>query len=379
MRGHGRILRVPYPRKTLSSLQASVWSDIVTSNVLRGLSLLSRSILRPLSWAFANLAWSNDDYIAWCYRQAVPWTAEGENLDAWAALPGIYKKDATAASGLVLFSGCTPGTELVANTAILRADGVSYTTSSLAIAAADGTLSAAVSCDVTGADSNCDSGTAFTLLTAVDGMPSSGVSSGAITGGADIETEAAFRTRMLKAYASRDGGGRQDDYVEWATAVAGVTRAWCNPSGAGSGSVVVYAMLDDAQAVHNGFPQGTNGAAANELRYTTATGDQLAIANAIRPNQPVTALVVVCAPDPYPIDVKLSDLSANTPAQIEAIKAAIADLYVRNGTPLGMTVPQSDIEEAVLSTGVSFTLSAPLGPVDVPLGSLPTVGRVSAQ
>ena len=244
---------------------------------------------------------------------------------------------------------------------------------------ADGTLSASVACDTTGADGNCDSGSAFALLTAVAGMPSSGVSSGAMTGGADIETEAAFRTRMLKAYASRDGGGRQDDYVEWATAVAGVTRAWCNPSGAGAGSVVVYVMLDDAQVAHNGFPQGTNGAAANEPRYTTAAGDQLSIANAIRPSQPVTALVIVCAPDPYPIDVKLSDLSVNTPDQLEAIKAAIADLYVRNGTPLGMTVPQSDIEEVVLSTGVSFTLSAPLGPTDVPLGSLPTVGEVSAE
>ncbi|MCP1221324.1 baseplate J/gp47 family protein [Acetobacter orientalis] len=370
---------MPYPRKTLSSLQASVWSDIVTSNVVRGLSLLSRSILRPLSWAFANLAWSNDDYIAWCYRQCVPWTAEGENLDAWAALPGVYKKDATAASGIVLFSGCVPGTELAAATAIMRADGVSYATSGLAVAGADGTLSASVACDTTGADGNCDSGIAFALLTAVPGMPSSGLSSGAMTGGADIETEAAFRTRMLKAYASRDGGGRQDDYVEWATAVAGVTRAWCNPSGAGSGSVVVYAMLDDAQATHNGFPQGANGAATNEPRYTTATGDQLSIANAIRLNQPVTALVVVCAPWPYQIDVKLSDLSANASVQIEAIRAALADLFVRSGTPLGMTIPQSDIEEAVLSTGVSFTLSAPLGPTNVPLGSLPVVGEVSAE
>lgn len=369
---------MPYPQKTLSELQASSWSDIVASNIMRGVSIFPRSILSRLSWMFSNLVWGNYDYIAWCYRQAVPWTAEDENLDAWAALRGIYKKDATAASGNILFSGCTPGTELAANSAILRADGVSYSTTALAVAAADGTLNAAVSCDTTGADGNCDSGIGFALLTAVTGMPASGVASAAFTGGADAELDASFRTRMLKAYASRDGGGRQDDYVEWATAVSGVTRAWCNPNGAGSGSVVVYAMLDVAQAAHAGFPQGSNGAASNEPRYTTATGDQLAIADAIRPSQPVTALVIVCAPVPFPISVSLSDLSPNTSGQLAAMKAALADLFVRDGTPLGMTIAQSDIEEALLSTGASFTLSSPIGPVSVPLGSLPTVGSVSA-
>lgn len=369
---------MPYPQKTLSELQASSWSDIVASNIMRGVSIFPRSILSRLSWMFSNLVWGNYDYIAWCYRQAVPWTAEDENLDAWAALRGIYKKDATAASGVVLFSGCTPGAELAANTAILRADGLSYLTSSVAVAGTDGTLNAAATCETAGADGNCDSGTGFALLTAVDGMPGAGVASGSFTGGADAELDAPFRTRMLKAYAARDGGGRADDYVEWATAVAGVTRAWCNPNGAGSGSVVVYVMLDNAQAAHGGFPQGSNGAASGEPRYTTATGDQLTVADAIQPNRPVTALVIVCAPAPFPIDVTLADLSPNTPDQLAAMKAALADLYVRNGTPLGMTIAQSDIEEALVSTGASFTLSAPLGPVAVPLGSLPTVGVVTS-
>ncbi|MGO2957412.1 MAG: baseplate J/gp47 family protein [Acetobacter sp.] len=370
---------MPYPRKTLSSLQASVWNDIVSSNVVRGLSLLSRSVLRPLSWAFANLAWSNDDYIAWCFRQSVPWTAEAENLDAWAALRGIYKKDAMAASGLVLFTGCAPGTELAAGTAIMRADGVSYTTSDLAIAGGGGPLFAPVVCDTNGASGNCDGGIAFVLLTAVDGMPSSGVSSGPITGGADIEQEADFRTRMLKAYASRDGGGRQDDYVEWATAVAGVTRAWCNPNGAGIGSVVLYFMLDDAQAAHAGFPQGGNGVASADPRYVTATGDQLTVANAIRVSQPVTALVVVCAPLPFPIDVILSDLAPSTSGQLSAMQSALGDLYVRNGSPLGSVISQSAIEEALLSTGASFTLISPSGPISVPLGYLPVTGAMGGK
>ncbi|MCI1437814.1 MAG: baseplate J/gp47 family protein [Acetobacter indonesiensis] len=369
---------MPYPQKTLSDLQSAAWNDIVASNVTQGKAILPRSILRPLSWMFANLTWGNYDYIAWCFRQCVPWTATDENLDAWAALRGIYRKDATAATGTLAFTGGTPATELPLGTTIMRADGVDYTTTALGTVAADGTMAVSVTCAQTGATGNCDTGTAFGLLTAVAGIPASAVAQGVVTGGADIETDSDFRTRMLSAYASRDGGGRASDYVEWAQAVAGVTRAWCSPNGAGDGTVVVYFMMDDAQAVHDGFPQGVNGAASDETRYTAAQGDQLTVANAIRVNQPVTALVIACAPVAFPVNVTLANLSPNTADQIAAMQTALADLFVREGSPLGMTVAQSDIETALLSTGASFTLSAPAGPTAVPLGSLPAVGVVSA-
>lgn len=369
---------MPYPQKTLSDLQSSAWNDIVASNVTQGKAILPRSVLRPLSWMFANLTWGNYDYIAWCFRQCVPWTATDENLDAWAALRGVYRKDATAAAGTLAFTGGTPGTELPLGTTIMRADGLDYTTVATATVAADGTMAVPVTCQQTGSAGNCDTGTAFGLLTAVGGIPASAVAQGAVTGGANIETDDDFRTRMLSAYASRDGGGRASDYVEWAEAVAGVTRAWCNPNGAGAGSVVVYAMMDDAQAAHGGFPQGANGAASNEPRYTTAQGDQLSIANAIRTSQPVTALVIVAAPLAFPVAVTLANLSPNTAEQLTRMETALADLFVREGSPLSMTLAQSDIESALLSTGASFTLAAPLGPVAIPLGLLPTVGVVSA-
>lgn len=370
---------MPYPQKTLSSLQASAWNDIVASNVMRGVPLLPRSILRVLSWMFANLVWGNYDYLSWCARQSVPWTAEAENLDAWAALRGVYKKNATAASGLIVFSGCAPGTVLDSGTAVMRADGVSYTTLAPATAGADGSLSVSVLADAVGADGNCDSGTLFALLTSIDGMPSTGAASGPLIGGADVEQDNVFRTRMLQAYASRDGGGRNADYIEWATAVPGVTRAWCNPNGAGIGSVVIYVMLDAAQATHNGFPQGSNGAASDETRSASAEGDQLVVANTIRPSQPVTALVLVCAPIPFPIDIVLTDAMSITSSQLASMQNALADLYMRIGSPLGSSIPESTIEGALISTGATFTLVYPAGPVSIPLGYLPVVGALSAK
>lgn len=367
---------MPYQQPTLSDLQSQTLNDIVATNITQGRALFPRSILRSLTWAFSNLVWGNYDYLAWCFRQAVPFTATDENLDGWGALRDITRKDAAAASGQIQFTGCTQGKGLPSGTVIMRADGLDYASTADAAVDATGNLLVPVTCQSTGATGNCDAGTGFSLLTATSGIPAQGTAYAAITGGADQETDSEFRTRVLTAFASRDGGGRQYDYVEWAEAVTGVTRAWCNSNGFGAGTVVIYTMFDDAQAAHGGYPQGTDGSATDETRYAVATGDQLAVANAIYAEQPVTALVISCAPQPYPIDIQLRDLSPSTTAQIAAMQTALADLYVREGTPLGMTLEQSDIEDALLSTGASFTFVSPAGPVSIPVGSLPATGTL---
>ncbi|AHI24183.1 Bacteriophage protein [Komagataeibacter xylinus E25] len=369
---------MPYQQPTLSELQSQGLNDIVATNITQGRALFPRSVLRALTWCFANLTWGNYDFLASCYRQSVPFTATDEALDGWGAMREILRKDATAAAGTVQFTGATPQTPLSTGTVIKRADGLDYITTADATADASGTLSVPVICQTAGATGNCDAGIAFSLLTAVSGLPAQGVALTAFTGGADMETDSEYRTRVLTAYASRAGGGRQDDYVEWAEDVAGVTRAWCNPNGFGPGTVVVYFMMDDAEEAHGGYPQGTDGSATDETRYAVATGDQLTVADAIYPQRPATALVIACAPVPCPIDVAVKDLSPNTADQLAAMKAALTDLYFREGTPLGMTLAQSDIEDALLSTGASFTMVAPVGPTEIPLGSLPAVGTVTA-
>lgn len=367
---------MPYQQPTLSDLQSQGLNDIVSSNITQGRSLLPRSVLRPLTWAFANLTWGNYDYQAYCYRQAVPFTATDENLDGWGAMRETLRKDASTASGQVQFTGGNPGTDLASGTVITRNDGVDYVTTADADVDSGGNLLVPVTCQSSGATGNCDAGTGFSLSMAIEGIPAQGTAPVAMTGGADQETDSEYRTRVLAAYASRSGGGRKSDYVEWAEDIPGITRAWCNPLAFGAGTVTVYVMLDDAQQENGGYPQGTNGSASDEGRYTTATGDQLTVANAIWIEQPVTALVAVCAPKPFPIDVTVANLTPNTTAQIAAMKTALSDLYFREGTPLGMTLEQSDISDALLSTGASFTIVSPAGPVSVPVGSLPSVGNL---
>ncbi|MDE9504695.1 baseplate J/gp47 family protein, partial [Xenorhabdus bovienii] len=83
-----------------------------------------------------------------------------------------------------------------------------------------------------------------------------------ITGGANIESEADFRSRMLLAYQGSPQGGSDDDYKQWALAVPGVTRAWVKPRAAGAGTVGVYFMCDNNG--QDGFPIGTDGVSSHE-------------------------------------------------------------------------------------------------------------------
>ncbi|WP_410923633.1 baseplate J/gp47 family protein, partial [Pseudomonas sp. SIMBA_041] len=81
--------------------------------------------------------------------------------------------------------------------------------------------------DVAGSAGNADVGTVVSLSETVDGIQQGGAITATVQSGADIETNDELRSRMLDAYQSTPQGGDEEDYVQWARAVAGVTRAWC--------------------------------------------------------------------------------------------------------------------------------------------------------
>jgi len=71
----------------------------------------------------------------------------------------------------------------------------------------------------------------------------------------------AFVARYIDLYRQPPQGGDLFDYIEWALEVPGVTRAWCNPLGMGTGTVVVYPCSMSSESAFSGVPQGTNGVA----------------------------------------------------------------------------------------------------------------------
>ena len=369
---------MPYPRPTLTALHNQAVQDITTSGVPGLDGLLRNAVLRVLAWVMSGLAYGEYGYLDWIAREAVPFTATDEFLEAWAALIGIYRKDATSATGTAQFSGA-PNVVLPIDTPLLRQDATPYITTSAATTdAVTGIALVPIVATVAGAYTNADDGTPISISAPVGGINSQGVMVGPATGGADQETDAALRSRMLAKYAAPPQGGSAADYIEWALEVPGCTRAWVLGSGYGPGSVVVYPMFDDAQAAHGGFPQGTDGCASEETRGPTASGDQLAVAEQIYPVQPVTTLVYVSAPVPAPIDVTLVDLEPGDTDTQAAIIASLQDMFLVRAE-IGGTIFPSDLYEAILATpGLQhFTMTLPDVPFTAPGGALPVMGTLT--
>lgn len=368
---------MPYQRPTLTELQQQVASDIA-SNAPGSDPLLRFANLKITGRVQAGLAHQHYGYIDYIAQQAVPWTSTGEYLAAWGALRNTFQKAPSASTGSVSFVG-VPGTTVLAGTAGARGDGVTYTSQVDATVQSNGIAVVSFVADQAGAAGNCDAGTVITLGVAMPGIQSSGSASVAFTGGADAESEDDFNERVMSAYQATPQGGAVGDYATWALGVSGVTRAWVTRNGFGAGTVVVYVMLDDAQASHGGFPQGTDGVATGDKsRGVAATGDQLAVANAIFPLQPVTALVYVCSPIPNPINFTITGLTVASDATKSAISAAIVGVFRTNGAP-GGTIDMSDINSAIGSIpGTSgFVITSPVGNIANTTGQLPTLGNIT--
>lgn len=385
---------MPYQRPTLTALQAQAQQDLAAAQVTGpGGSPIDPSlpgVALAIAWSNAGFAWGFYGYLDAIYQQAVPWTATDAALEAWASIRSVFRKGPAAAAGTASGTG-TPGATVPAGAILNRADGQQFAAMAAAAVASTGVVSLAIQAVTAGAAADGAAGGLLTLASPVAGV-NVAFTAGALTGGADTETDAALRTRMLAAYASPPQGGAAADYVNWALSVPGVTRAWVTPNGMGPGTVIVYPMLDVANMAQAGFPQGTSGVASNEARDVAATGDLLTVANALFPLRPVSALVYAVAPVAQPVAVTVANLGTlATPATQQAISAALIDMFARLGSvgasvrPTDLSawppIDPSDIYAAVASVlgGGRFTVTAPTAPITPAAGSILTLGTLTCS
>jgi len=379
---------MPYNRPTLSELRARNLAAIESE--LKGVGAPLRfSNLSILGTADAGLAYLHYGYLDWIAKQSVPWSATDENLAGWAALKSVTQKAAHAGtSNGALFTGSV-GKSIPAGTVLNRGDGYQYTTSGQVIIGPDGTATAIVTAVLPdpsedpkggGAEGNTPAGTQLSLDTGISGIDSVVTLTTAVTDGADIESEGAFRTRMLLAYQNTPQGGNDDDYESWALAVSGVTRAWTSRRLMGAGTVGVYIMTDGTDTSNNGFPVGTDGISELEnWSAVKATGDQGRVANYIYPRQPVTALVYVCSPIKKTVNFIIDGISTADSTTTAAINAAIDGVFFESGDPTGGKVLLSDLVIALSNvSGTSgFILTSPAANIMTTTGELPVRGTVT--
>lgn len=161
----------------------------------------------------------------WIARQIFPDTADSDNLELKHANPrGIFRKVASFATGSVHFTG-TAGSAVPIGTEVKNNSGIAFVTTAAGVIGGGGTADIAAKAVLAGISGNQSASAALTLSAAPEGVQSQ-ASIVSMTGGTDIEGDAALLARVLFDMQLPPMGGAKHDYYKWAMAVPGVTDAY---------------------------------------------------------------------------------------------------------------------------------------------------------
>jgi len=352
---------MPFDRPTLPELRDRIRRDF-NARLPGADALLRQSNLRVIADVLAGLSHLHYGYQVWLSRQLFPDTAETAFLERWASIWGLSRRPATAAVGAIAVTGA-PGAVVPAGAEFQRIDRVRYRAIDGATLAADGTATVGVEATTLGSTGDALAGTSVTTVTALAGVVAQAtVAAPGMAGGADEETDAQLRTRLLARIQTPPMGGAANDYVDWALEVPGVTRVWVAPLEQGPGTVVVRFAMDDP-AHPNGIPT------AADVALVQAHLDEV---------RPVTAQVIVLAPVPHAVDVTIGALTPDTPAVRTAVVAELTDTFFRHGVP-GAVLFVSWLWEAVsLASGERHhRIIEPPGDLTLGVGELPILGTIT--
>ena len=351
---------MPYPRPTLTELDEQLRADVVAR--LPGTDpLLRRSYLGALVRGIAGSVHELYGFQQWIADQAFPDTAESAELRRWAAIWGITPTAAVKATGMILVEG-TANTVIPEGTVWRAGNDQEYESDAEFTIPAGGSGNLAVTAVEAGAAGNAAVGVIISLLSPIAGLVSQANVSTALTGGADPESDASVRARLLERIQNPPRGGTTEDYEQWAQAAhPDVTRAFGRPQAGGLGTVTVYFMTDDATT--DGIPTAAVVATVNTY---------------IQARRPVTAAVTVEAPTAVPLNFEISSLMPMTSVVQAAVEAELRDLIRREATP-GGTLLLSHIREAISTSAgeTDHTLDAPAANVTVAAAQITTYGMTT--
>jgi uncharacterized phage protein gp47/JayE len=332
---------------------------------LYGAVLIGNSVLRVISDATAATCHLVLRYIDWLSQQLLPDTAEGEWLDRhgniWLvnADGSTGRKAATFAEGSATATG-QAGFLMPAGTQ-LSSLGVNYQTTADAYMIGTGPVSVPVLALQAGSIGNLDTGSVLDVSSPIAGIDTS-MTVETMTGGTDNETDAELRARILQRIQKPPMGGAEADYVSWALAVPGVTRAWAAPE-QGIGTMTVRFMMDDLRASNDGFP---------------LPDDIPAVAAYIDKMRPVTVKdCFVVAPIKQFINITIANLNPNTTECQAEIQSSLEDMLFQTASP-GQTIYSAWISTAIMQAPsvVSFDLVTNTDYVMTAPGDMAVLGTI---
>jgi uncharacterized phage protein gp47/JayE len=351
---------MPFARPDLATLMAQT-ETLLLADLPQVAPEVRRLILRAIARTQAGLVWSEHGYLAWLAAMLMPDLAGSDYLARWGRIFGVASKPAAAAIGAATFSGLV-NLPIPVGLLLLAVDGVTqFATTAGANISAGGSVTLPIAASQPGTVTNLATGATLTLGQAIAGVsPAATVAAPGTTGGADAESDDAYRSRVLLRIRTPPQGGAPVDYLAWTLAQPGVTRAWVFPLHRGAGTVDVAFVMDGRSNI------------------IPLPADVAAVQAALDPLRPVTADCNVFAPAGDPFAVTVAGLSPNTPATQAAVNTAIADLLARDAQPAG-TIWLNRLSAAISDAGGvdHFELTSPTADVVSASGHMPNFAPVT--
>ena len=302
---------------------------------------IPNSVLRVLSDSQGALCHLTLQYVDWLSLQLIPDTAEHEWLDRhgdiWLtnADGTTGRKLAQLASGVANLSAAAAGTIIPLGTQLASGQLVGYETTQLAVAGgAEVPVPVPIRALDPGAVGNLDPGSGLTVVS--DNPLINGAATVVnLDGGTDEETDDELRYRVLQRIRQPPQGGAAHDYVTWALAVPGCTRAWVAPLEMGIGTVTVRVLFDDLRASDDGWPQLV------DLQQVTAYIDTV---------RPVAVKDFwVLAPIKQRVDVVIRLIDPDTTEIRAAVEANLKEMFFEKAAP-GQTIYGAWKVQAIMNT-----------------------------
>ncbi|MCA1419499.1 baseplate J/gp47 family protein [Bradyrhizobium sp. BRP23] len=323
---------MPWTTPSLKDVRRLV-RDYVLSRV-GGVALIPNSALRIMSDAQAGLTHLTLIYLDWLAKQLMPDTAEREWLDRFGVIwltnadGSKGRQAATFASGSVTFSG-NAGVVIPQFSELIGANQITYETQD-EITIGTIPTEVAVKATIAGLDGNLDTGEAISLTLPIGGADTRATVV-TMEGGVDEESDDSLRERILFRIQNPPMGGSQADYVRWARAVPGVTRAWAYPE-MGPGTMTVRFLMDELRGDNHGLPE------PNDIAAVQAYLDVM---------RPVTVKDMwVSGPVPLFYTIAISDLVNDDGSTQEKILQSIQKMEFQRSAP-GQTMYRSWVDEAI--------------------------------
>jgi len=309
---------------------------------------LRRSILDVIARILAGQTHGLYGYLEFVRAQAFVDTAEAEYLQRFGSIYAVQQIPAEFAAGNIVVTG-TSGIAVPIETTLRRSNGVAYQTTAGATLAA-GTATIPVTAIEAGAEGNAAAAVELTFVSPIGEVDAIAVvDSGGLTGGTDVESDEAYRARIIAKIRRPPGGGTASDYERKTKEYPGVTDVHVHTAQFGAGTVGVAPLFYD-----RADPIPTAG---------DLTSIQLLLDD--------SSFKPLCAtPTAYALTPTAVNFSASVTPDTDEVKAAVeaevAALFRRDAVPGGVLLI-SRIREAFSQAAgeTDYVLTSPSAKIDL--------------